>query len=488
MSALSRVFSLSNLLFLFSLWVPAYAFMGGVGISLSTLNVCTQIGVLVGCLGVASVRIATLPTCLWYPMTWFLLTSGLYYGFGPLLYYFGSPETVAYSDSYYPVTDASLWKVNIITLIGIGVVVAIYILLKSTIDVSAASKRYSLMREEILDSRFLWKVALIFLILGVPIKVFLVLPRALGIWNVVLPGSIEYFSVLSTLAVVPLFLMRGRGCRWAATALVALLCFELVTSFLQLSKLAILKVVIICMLALVLRGTTWKRLAVMGVLSLVAYGVILVPLVGHGRIAFNVMGLTKTSDAVALIDDVASGSAHDELAMLLPGVQGWWSRLNYAHAQAFAMDAHDAGQIGKTFELAVWIFIPRILYPEKPVSTSGDEFNELVVGNPESKSAPGMFAEGYWNAGWTGLVIVSVVMACCFWFWERYTQARIVSLQLQYLPVMWMGLFPAIQQDSWFVPGTLGIVPIAIVFHWLARLLVTESVPIGKLRTVTSYF
>jgi hypothetical protein len=177
---------------------------------------------------------------------------------------------------------------------------------------------------------------------------------------------------------------------------------------------------------------------------------------------------------VALVQDTISGVADDKLAGLLPSVQYWWSRLNYANAQAFAMDAHDAGQVGDTFELAIWAFVPRILYPDKPVMTTGDTFNELVTGNPESKSAPGMFAEGYWNAGWAGLIVVSVAMACCYWGWERYTRARLAALQLQYLPVMWMGLSPAIQPDSWFVPRTFGIVPIAIVFHWLARMLVTQ--------------
>jgi hypothetical protein len=228
-------------------------------------------------------------------------------------------------------------------------------------------------------------------------------------------------------------------------------------------------------LAWTLRGTTAKRLAAIGGLLVLGYALVLSPLVSYGRIAFNVLGLTKASDAVSLVQDFGSSSAQDELAALLPGVQGWWSRLNYANAQAFAIDAYEAGRPGDTFALAFWTFVPRFLYQQKPVMTTGDKFNELVTENPDSKSAPGMFAEGYWNAGWLGLFVVAVVMALCYWGWERYTRLFLGSRKLQYLPVMWMGLFPAIQQDSWFVPGTLGVVPIALLFHWLLRLFFATS-------------
>jgi hypothetical protein len=483
-AALVRVFALHKVLVLLCVWVPVYALFSVLDVSITIANIATLIGLFVGCVGVAAVDIASSPSRLWYPMTWFLLTSGIYYGFGPLLYYFGTPETVAYVNVYYPVTDGTLWRSNVLTLIGIGGVIAVYLLLNIVFGNRSGKPEYRSMRESVFDSHFLWKVSLIFMAVGVPVKLFLVLPRALGLWDVVLPGSVEYFAVLSTLALVPLFLLRARRGAWAATAVFLLLCFEVSTAFVQLSKLAILKLAIVCVLAWVLRGTTAKRLMWIGALSFLTYALVLEPLVTYGRIAFNIMGLRTASEATTLTQDVASGSARDELAALLPGVQGWWSRLNYANAQAFAMDAHDEGQRGDTFELAVWTFVPRVLYPDKPITTTGEKFNVLVTGNPESKSAPGMFAEGYWNAGWAGLIIVFVVMACCYWGWERYTQAHLRKLGLQYLPVMWMGLLPAMQQDSWFVPGTLGILPLAIAFHWLARTVVLPPMRVRRRQNV----
>jgi len=466
----ARAFSLPSLLAVLSLWLVISLLLNVSGASLAPINVVSLTLLTTGCLGAAAVRVAAAPIQLWFPMPWFLLTCAGYYGFGPLLYYFGTPETVAYVDAYYPITDATLFRCNVLTLSGTIAVITAYLVLKSILPGNVARVTNSCANARL--SRFLWKLALLFIAIGVPIKLFLVLPRALGLIDVVLPGSLEYLGVLSLVALVPLFLLRVNAYAHSRLVFALLLVFELTGAFMQLSKLALLKVAIVLVLAAVLRGIAARKLAVISIISFAIYAIVLVPLVGYGRIAFNVLGLTSSSEAAALAGDVVRGAVRDEVAAVLPGVQAWWARLNYANAQAFAIDAYTRGQPGETIGSAGWSFVPRFLYPDKPIATTGDVFNELVTGNPESKSAPGMFVEGYWNAGWPGLLLVTLVMGIFFVGWERYTRPRLKSLQLQYLPVMWLGLFPAIQQDAWFIPGTLGIVPIAIAFHWFARLLV----------------
>ena len=63
--------------------------------------------------------------------------------------------------------------------------------------------------------------------------------------------------------------------------------------------------------------------------------------------AYGVQGLTSLSDTQSAIEDFAR-SGRDDAADLLPGVQSWWSRLNYANAQSFAMTAYDQGHSGDT--------------------------------------------------------------------------------------------------------------------------------------------
>jgi len=473
-------FSLPVLLFTFCLWIPSYIVLVELGATLSTLNIVTLLVILIGCLGVTTVRITMVPMRLWFPITWFLLTTGVYYGFGPLVYYCGTSETIDYINAYYPLTDVVIFRTNILTLIGVTGVIGTYLLLKNTFALKGGRNAHYEIKESRFDKRTLCAISLIFVLIGVPIKIFFVLPYVLGLSTVVLPGSIQAFGVFSTLAMIPLSLLTSRWRGYYRIAFSVLILFELITAFIQLRKLELLVMLIVLVLAKVMQGTTFRQLAWIGVLSVLAYAMILTPIVMYGRIAFNVKGLRETSEMVQLVQNFNSGYLKDNLEIVLPGVQSWWGRLSYANAQAFAIDAYETGQPGDTLMLAVWVMVPRLLYPDKPHTTTGDKFNELVTGSAESNSAPGMFAEGYWNAGWPGLFFVVVVMAFFYWGWERYTQARLASGKImQYLPVIWVGLSPAMRQDSWFIPGTIGVLPIAFVFHWLGRLLVFRRIPLG---------
>jgi hypothetical protein len=452
-------------------WLPLSVLIHTLGVPAATINIVTLIGILVGCLGVAATRLALAPYALWFPMPWFLLTSAAYYGFGPLLYYFGTAETVNQVDGFYLINDALLLQCNVLTVSGIVVVLLVYLSLSAAFGSKPADGVITQQARPLLETTALWRVAIVFVMIGVLVKVFLVIPTAVGLWDVVLPGSIEYFGQFSSLALVPLLILATAFRRLHFALFTVLLGFEVVTAFIQLSKLAIMKIGLLVVLAMVLRGTSVRKLALIGVLSVLLYTQILVPLVGYGRIAFDVLGVKGVSEAGALLQEFAGGTAQDRLASVMPGVQSWWARLNYAPAQGFALDSYDEGLAGDTFQLAIWVFVPRVIYPEKPITTTGSKFNELVTRNPDSKSAPGMFAEGYWNAGWIGLIVVAGVMGAWYWGWERYTRARLIPrLRIEYVPIAWMGLFAAIQQDSWFVPTTLGVIPFAILFHVLIRI------------------
>jgi hypothetical protein len=438
------------------------------GAPIDALNFGTLLLILVGCIGLFAKLVSGRAASIWNPLPWFLLTSALYYGFGPLLYFFSNDATIRYANAFYSVDAAMLRRVTVLISCGLSIALAVY---ATSIRFIVGTARRELIGE-LSAQRIgqLRKTAVLFIAVGLPVKLFLVLPRSLGIWDVVLPGFFEYFSVLTTLALIPLALLRaGTRARGARVAFLVLLAFEIATAFLLLSKFAILKVAIALALGWVLTGVRVRRLFIGGVLALLAYGLILSPLVTYGRLTFGSNGLVSARDAAALVDDFSSGATIEKLSQILPGVQSWWTRLNYANAEAFAINAFDAGQTGDTFELALWTLVPRVLFPEKPITTSGNAFNLLATGSDESQSAPGMFAEGYWNAGWIGLLIVSTVLGVLMAAWEAYTQSRLSAHAYQYVPVMWMGVIMGVQHVSWFVPNTIGLVPFAIAFHFLLR-------------------
>jgi hypothetical protein len=464
----STSFSVITLVIVLSFWIIVLLMIDFLSIpqSYGIINPITQILILTGCGGLAMVMVARNTLRLWYPITWFLLTAGIYYGFGPLLYYFGNTETIIYVDAFYSVDDYTLWRVNLLTLIGIISVLTIYYLLKKTAIRFNKEPIGGII--QIASSKSLEMFSIIFILIGMPIKLLFVMPKLLGFSNVVLPGSFESIGTLSLISLLPLYeLYRRKNSLLTNLIFFSVLLLEIGSATMLLSKLEILKIIIIFSLSLTLRGVSFKRIVVLGISVILLYNFFLSPLINYGRIAFNKREISQSKGLIELFNDFSHGKANKELSDIFPGVQTSWGRLNYASAQAFAMDAYDQGQNGETFMLIIWTLVPRFIYPDKPIMTTGDYFNELVTGNPNSFSAPGMFAEGYWNTGWIGLLIVSIVLGFLYTFVELYTKTHLIAGNFHFIPVMFFGIFPAIQQDSWFVPSTFGFITIAIAFHWI---------------------
>lgn len=464
-----RIFSLPAVTLCMLAWLPVHGLAEFDHDWMRLVNLVTLFVILIGCLGAAGTSLSASPVRLWFPITWFLLTAAAYYGFGPLLYYFGTVETIGYSNAYSYVGDVELYRVNTLNLAGIASVLSVYLLLGKGRSASRPNQTLAHYQRDNLEHS-LWRVSVIFASIGIPVRLLLVLPRALGLSDAVLPGGIEYFAVLSTLALAPLFILYRSNKAKYALPFYGLLFLEGGVAFATLSKLAILKVGIVLLLAAVLTGTRFKRLVIIGVIGALIYGIVLTPLIALSRIEYGAKGLTNLTDAQSALEGFAR-SGRNDAADLRPGVQGWWSRLNYVSAQSFAMTAYDQGRPGNSFELALYAFIPRILYPDKPLMTSGVDFNVIVTGNSYSQSAPGMFAEAYWNGGWPLTAFTYLFMGALYRAWEEYTKRRLRSLRLAYMPVMWMGIFAAIQQDSWFAAVTVGAISIAVAFHFLAVLI-----------------
>lgn len=425
--------------------------------------------ILLSNLVLAAALLAVRPGAIWFPLSWFLVTNAAYYGFGPLLYWYGNWETVRYTYHFHPVDWPGLRRVCMLNLAGIALVLGCTQLLRTLLRVRKAAVfaiARPLTRPE---SDRLWKIVIAFLAIGLPIRWLVGLPAHLGLIDWEIPGLFLQLSSLSTLALVPLYLLRGPPADLRAqTLFVWLAGSELLYGLVSLSKMEILKVLVVMALASTLRPVKFSKLATYGIVGLASFAV-LVPVVTYARIAFDVRGLQSANDILRLGSDVAGPEAALKLADSLPKVQVWWARVNYAPAQHFAMEAHDLGSPGNTFELIPWIFVPRVIYPDKPIMTSGKDFNELVNGSRTSQSAPGFFAEGYWNLGWTGLVLVCIGTAIAFVLFEIYATRHLLAQQLEFLPVILFGIFIGIQQDSWYVPTIFGPLALGTAYHLMAR-------------------
>src|SRR5262249_34655872 len=147
------------------------------------------------------------------------------------------------------------------------------------------------------------------------------------------------------------------------------------------------------------------------------------------------------------------------------GVQIWWFRLNYAPTQNFAMTEYDNDRPGQTFKQALAALVPRPLWPDKPVISTGHEFNEMITGDDESSSGPTLFGEAYWNGGWPFVVVMCVYLGSLFSVFAWYTVRAMSSYDFRWLPCAFFGVFMGGRVDDFFVLIYIGMAAATMVYY-----------------------
>lgn len=391
----------------------------------------------------------TRPDAVWTPLPWFLAAWTVYYGFGALAYVYATPETIAYMDAFYPVDDRALLRTNLLNLVGLVSVLAATGLVSRARLRSAVHSAHSPGHDP-------WRVAMLFLLVGVPVKYLFEFPYVLGLTDFVLPGSVQYLGTFSGLAILSLSVAAAQGRRGARQLLWLLIASEMLVGVVMLAKLHMIQTVLLFLLGRYAVRPDVKRLVIGGILIAIGYAAVLSPFVDFARIALG----RASSQNLAEATDVAftyGTKGRQMLAEVLPGVQGWWSRLAYSNTQAFAMDQYDQGKPGWTFAMAGYALVPRVLYEDKPIMTPGREFTYFAQGKDISSTGIGFFvAEAYWNGGWVLAILTGLFAGSVFAVLGRISLRAVRSGRWLYSPLVFMSIRIALRPDDWFVPAYLG--------------------------------
>jgi hypothetical protein len=140
------------------------------------------------------------------------------------------------------------------------------------------------------------------------------------------------------------------------------------------------------------------------------------------------------------------------------------------------MQEHDRGEPGSTIGLIPYAFVPRLLYPEKPIMTSGRDFTALVTGEDSYSTAPGIFGEAYWNGGWPTLIAVGIYVGLVFAVFGAFTMRKIAAGQYVYAPVVMAGIVMGFRPDDWFVPTYVGALVEVFALYGILRFLLVPLI------------
>lgn len=224
---------------------------------------------------------------IWSPMPWFLFVCALYFGFGPLAYHFGTPESIWYMDQYYPVDEIGLLKTNILNTIGISVTILGYLGSNMLLSKNTATTSQNMQG---INVKLTKRLLVLFLVIGLPAKYFLALPHHFGLLNWVLPGSIQFFSIFTSLSIIILFVLVGKGERQYRLILYILIISELIVGLMTLAKIEVVKTFLMIVLGLFISKQRMHILVLGSIIVLVLYA-FLSPFVTYARLSVSATGI-----------------------------------------------------------------------------------------------------------------------------------------------------------------------------------------------------
>lgn len=391
------------------------------------------------------------------PLIWFFIICGIYYGFGPLAHPFGDSVTVAYIQAYYPIDESLLLRTNLLNAACILAVVLSFSAVMQALPLHATP------RPPVLGPADRRKFILACLCIGVPIRYILVPLRDILPAGSFLP---QQFLVLEELVLIAVVLMARsffEGDRKWGAILWPLLGWEVVIRLVSGNKQAFFVVLLTVFLGTYLARPNWKMIVGAGFLVALAW-LVVVPITNAVRHDLSLGGggtLAERLETAKSAFDAEREAAFSQQDRLKP----WWTRLCYTTAQGFCLDQYDRGDPGDTvgWRYLYWTVVPRVLVADKPKMNLGQMFNELVLGNPYSQSAPGFFGEAYWCGGWWMALAASVYVGTLFAGITHLVVRCLFLADYRWLPLVWQGIIMGLRPDDWFVATYVGSLPIALV-------------------------
>ena len=149
--------------------------------------------------------------------------------------------------------------------------------------------------------------------------------------------------------------------------------------------------------------------------------------------------------------------------------QAWWDRLSYVRYQGYAVEAYDMNYPGETFKQFKYIFVPRLLYPEKPNLNPGAAYHHLVRNNfyerAPNSTGPGFFIEAYWNGGWIYLVLTIIYFSFLLFYSSKIIIKNLKEKNYIILILAVNAIYIGRGIDGWFVGRYGGFILNVIILY-----------------------
>jgi hypothetical protein len=390
------------------------------------------------------------------PYIWFILSILLFYSIGPLIYPLSNNYILDRINNFLPISPNELLRTNILNTIGIiFVILGFFLTRKLTTPFLNSFIKYAPKKKVPIKV-----LSVFFLLIGASINFLVILPYKLKLLNFILPGIIQQLSGLYPIGLLLIAFLIAKGKKAWRTPFFILLTIQIIVSLLLLSKKDLILNLALPSLGFYLGNRSIKQLIFYILLSATIY-FSMQNLILYSR---NEIYLQSGDISKATLSQRAE-IIHDYFIKEMPlqnskisSFDNAWSRLNYANVQAFAMKRYDDGIKGETLQDIFIVFIPRVLWADKPSLTDmAIDFYELVTLRRGTHLGLGIFGESYWNYGWLGVIIFCFITGSFFSLMSYFSIHWIHKNQFEYLPSVFIGINIGLTGPTqFFINGILG--------------------------------
>lgn len=412
-------------------------------------------------------RVATILT----PSFGFRTAILFYGGVGSLVPILGSDADLSVILSFYAFTEDQLLKYNmVITLFALvftftGPIIQ-FVSGRVRVTQGLVGERLNNLIE---PSNFsLLTVGLALLILGTAVNFIFILPFQFGLVTTTFPvviAQIAYSALIGIFLCTVWALQNRRSVAFIFVSIGLLYAFLGMSTF---SKSDVIMPVIMLAAAFIYVRPNMRTL-LLGALFVVGTFQIAQPITSYGR-AMLLSSYGSITGPAGLAERAAIIAHYVENPSIAEEKEANYAliRFSYVNIGTLVIERYDMGFAADTLSYAYAVFIPRIIWPEKPILTDlSRELNYEITGNDQSAVATGLAPEGYWNGGWLGVFLAAFGAGTIFWAWSVYS-LRVQSAGAWHLfPVVLLGIRAGTRFDGFFVVDILGPLLFAFIGHFL---------------------
>lgn|GEM_PF-1218550 len=408
---------------------------------------------------------------IWTPLLWYRVAMLSYFGIGSLVPIWTNYDTQELMKGFYNFFGYETIKLNaVVTTFNLVFLITNKILFTSLRNRSIGSAFAS--EKFIHPSNFsMIMFGSICLVVGSMINYFIIFPQIVGWVNLSLFSTIANFSALSWLGYFMVIYWALENKRRAFIIWPIVLALgESAIGFFAMSKSVMLMPLVMIGIAFIYHRRTVLRIGIF-VGAFMALFMFISPIITHVR-EVNAVYYAGGASVAEVPSLYLSYFTSDRNGEQYADVQTGWMRLSFVNAGTFAINQYDHGTPGRSYRYWAIVWIPRVLYPNKPIITDvARELSYAANGNYNSSSSAGLAAEAYWNGGWLGSLGIAMFLGLMFGLWSLYAIEVIQRKAWHLFFIILIGMRTAIRVDGAFVSDVLGPIALVILAHIALELL-----------------